>query len=441
MSDAIDLWTTVEDVVTHLRRSPSWSPGSVFTIDNRGLTSAQGNRRPETRRNPPGHLGIRPMSPWERTWFLLSDIPRPYTTNPLPGRNAWFVRDGSYTTALAPWIGPGIDRKTALSRVAPTPWARLSADSKARNNVLKRASQTQWNLLATAGELRETCEMITGMAVGAANSYRRYRNASGLEGFKGNLLSSYDRWIAASKQGGESWIKRGLREVKAQGLRDVTRQGLESFRDKWMLYQMGMRPLAYDVGQACDYLNGLPPDALPTVMLKSGASEEYSYVVRNVPQNTDIVIPVRVYGEVQTHYVLYCQKTPSGMSTATALGLNQGLSTAWELTKLSWLVDYVVDVGGWLQAWYGRDHVSFLMGCKSTIWRSQIDVTGQLELLAPDVTWGVRLKPMAAIDAGDFEREVLHSLPVPGVVPNLKELTGVRKALNAIFALSHLVKG
>lgn len=435
MSSAVDQLQVQHTTTWSLRIENSMDPGHYFWDTQVGYLTIDGHKRPETVYNPPNDIGLRAMSNWSRSWLRVSQPLRPLSTKSTVGYPVGIISSGSRISALGFTYLTGTWQD--MDWVKPTPWSLVTSDSKARNNVLRKASQVKWDLLVTAGELRETADFVTDIARNTANAYIKYRNAGRLEGYKGDLLRAYDRWIADAKAAESklSWIKRGLMECKLQGLTDVTAKGLESFRDKWMSYQFGVKPLIADVGNMIEYFDQLPPESLPAVKLKAGAVSEYEYDLPGVRIWSTVEQNFQARGTVDTHYVLICRKTPTGMSTASQLGLNRGLSTAWELTRLSWLVDGLVDIGGWLQAWYARDDVSFVEGCKSTIWRGNVILKGEPVIINPTQTWDQKWKPVLLFEAGAFRREVLSSLPVPGIMPNIKELTGVTRCLNTLFGV------
>lgn len=402
-----------------------------------GSSTLSATVRPPTTHNKRNANGVRPMSAFHHGWCKMAEIPTPITTMTSGMYNIAIMPGSFYAGCLGQVPEPSTPNQ-AISLIKPTPWAFVSADSKARNAVLKKASQVKWDLLASAGELRETCEMIMGMAKQTANTYIRYRNRNGLEGYRGDLLKSYDRWISGAKSRGDTWIEAGLRDVSRQGLTSVTGKSLDAFRNQWMQYQMGVKPLMYDISQACDYFNGLEPDALPAVLLKAGAETESNQMYSPVDIFDIVTLKRIVRGRVMVNYRIICRKTPSGMSTASALGLNRGLSTAWELTRLSWLIDGMVDIGGWLKAWYARDDVSFVEGCKSTLWNARLEPLGKPQILGPNTWVGKPWDPKWLLECGYFERELLTALPVPGIMPDIKALTGVRQCLNTIFGLAGL---
>lgn len=444
MSGPVNLYDRTSGQTQRLILSPSWVPSYISDTSVNGWPSGIGRINPATVYNEPNRYGLRPMSAWNKRWLLVDEKPQPLSWRVEPGYNAWFARSGSSESAVCHDLLSGPNVTFGLDLLKPPALQLVRTDSDARNNVLKKASQVKWELLATAGELKETMKMLGDFCEATRTIYRRYLRESKLERYRGNLLKAYDRWNVGPPPGApkRSWLDIGLTEVHGQGLGDVTKANLESFRDKWMGYQMGVRPFLFDLENACDYFNALPPELLPAVRLASGASHEYSYpFVRNSFAAGNIELQLRVKGEYFVHYVVYCRKTPSGMSQATALGLNRSLSVAWELTKLSWLVDYVVDIGGWLKAWYARDDVSFVMGCKSTMWKSTVEQIGSPRFTQPGCTWEKKWSPMFFVDAGMFDRELLTSLPMPGILPNIKDLTGVARTLNAISALSHLISG
>lgn len=448
MTDAVDTTDVVMSTVEYIKLSPSWAPSVISVQENSGYRRILQHKRPETRRNPPAPRGgLRRPSDWYNQWMNYAEVMRPLETRvKVP---AWHVVKGSKTTVFGRWVrSPG----WLLDQIEPPPHVKFAAQQWATTEVLKKASQTKWDLSVSAVELRETTDMIRELCRSAANAYRQYRNAAGLEGFKGNLLSTLDRYDKRAKnrtrkqqrelgpntEVGNNVLSELVRDARAQGLRDVTSKGLERFRDQWMQYQFGIRPLAGDINNALEHLanDGWAP---PAMILRAGKEVDYKRQLE-----VDIYPSFRAYvlvrGSVQVHYSLVVQMTDEADSMATQLGLNRPLVTLWEGTRLSWLIDYAADVGSVLEAGYARSLTRFVSGTMSTLWKGSAE-PARVVILDPAQEWVQKFDPRYVLEGGRFDREVLTSLPAPAFIPEIKSTLGVKQALNATFALSNLLRG
>lgn len=446
MADAVDTTDIAISTAEIIRLSPSWAPSVISVQENSGYRRIVKQRRPETRRNPPAPKGgLRQPADWYHDWMNYAELPRPLETRPKPGVQAWHVVSGSKTTVFGRWI-----RSPAwlLDKIEPPPHVLFASREWAKTEVLKKASQTKWDLSVSAVELRETTDMIRELTRSAMNAYRSYRNAAGLEGFKGNILSTIDRYERRANRRtrndrgnpdpGNTWYTELMRDASAQGIKGVSKKGLERFRDKWMEYQFGIRPLAGDISDAMDHLSndGWAP---PAMILRAG--KEVAYKRRlDVGIYPSFQARVMVRGSVQTHFSLVVQMTDEANSMVTQLGLNRPLVTLYEAARLSWLLEYVVGVGSWLEAGYARSLVDFKSGTVSTLWKGAAD-PAEIVILDWAQEWVKKFDPRYVLEGGRFTREVLTSLPVPAAIPEIKSTLGVKQALNSLFALSNLLSG
>lgn len=430
--------------VENLILSPSWDPSYERHATNDGRLTVVLDRRPPTVRNPPAPPGgLRPPSAFSHEWFRYTERPMPFETRPKPGHRSWFLKSGSFATAYGWQLPDPRDpggRAGCFSAIAPPPHVLFTAREWAKNAVLKRASQVKWDLSVSAVELKETMALTRDLARDIANTYRRYRNTGGLENAPDNLLNAIDNAARrADRRGSGNWATELFKQPTFSGLGRAGRAAMERFRDRWMQYQFGIRPTVGELQDACSYLSSLGDEAAPAVILRAGKSVPFRRDV-NLDQGTLFRTVARVSGNVGVHYSLACRYSALGNSAFTALGLNRPLVTAWEATRLSWMVDYVVDVGSWLEAGYARDNVVFSSGTVSTLWTGASTPLRVINL--DDASeWVREFSPRYLLEGGRFEREVLTALPLPGIIPEIKSLTGIRQALNSIFAMTNVVKG
>lgn len=430
----------VEDLIL----SPSWDPSYERHTPNDGLFSVTLARRPATVRNPPAPPGgLRQPSGFEHEWFRYTERPMPLETRPKPGHQAWFLKSGSFATAYGRKLPdpqqPG-GRAGCFDTIAPPPHVLFAAREWAKTAVLKKASQVKWDLSVSAVELKETMGLTADLARDIANTYRRYRNTGGLENAPDNLLNAIDNAARrAHRRGSGNWATELFKQPTFKGLGSAGKAALERFKDRWMQYQFGIRPTVGELQDACSYLSNLGEESVPAVILRAGKSVPYRRTV-DLEQGTYFKTIARIDGSVGVHYSLACRYSSIGSSNFTALGLNRPLVTAWEATRLSWMVDYLVDVGSWLEAGYARSNVLFSSGTVSTLWKGSSTPLRVINLNS-ETEWVREFSPRYLLEGGRFQREVLTSLPLPGVIPEIKSLTGVRQALNSIFAMSNVVKG
>lgn len=110
-----------------------------------------------------------------------------------------------------------------------------------------------------------------------------------------------------------------------------------------------------------------------------------------------------------------------------ALGLATNPATAWEGVPYSWLIDYVVDVGGFLAATVATQGLSFVTGTESRKLNLSTLITKEIEV--PSLSNYARDR---CVYTGEFyNRRVMTEFPTPSLEFVFKDLT-ITKALNVV---------
>jgi hypothetical protein len=144
---------------------------------------------------------------------------------------------------------------------------------------------------------------------------------------------------------------------------------LKTAADTWLEYRYGLMPLIYLIGDVVELVrkserNGFNPDTIRSV--RASVSDEY--IEENSAQSITVPaaytkfhgtkekkVSVNAYASVQ-----YRQSKPK--STADKLGLSPRMwpETAWELTRLSFVVDWLFTIGPWIQSHRSKPEIEVL---------------------------------------------------------------------------------
>lgn len=188
----------------------------------------------------------------------------------------------------------------------------------------------------------------------------------------------------------------------------------KQYASVFLEYQFGWKPMINDIGSAIDVLQGPIPQAR-----FRGASRhnpglvDTTYAGKPAFCNYDIGV------------ALQCDVVVSNPNLwlANQLGFVNPAAIAWELIPFSFLVDWFVPVGSFLDAY-------------SAFWGLSITnchITRRLEiyLAQNDYSW-----PMTIKEKGwRLQRDVVTNFPIPSVVarlPDLKSLAGKAASLTAL---------
>ena len=218
---------------------------------------------------------------------------------------------------------------------------------------------------------------------------------------------------------------------------------LERIVEGWLVVQFGLKPLCYDIYDGTVWLShAQQAETLRlTVKVRGGASSEQDVQTRSCRfggNGATYDIDAVVRQSVGVHYA--CDyEIPTKATIPEQLGLYNPASIAWELARFSWMVDYVVDIGGWLNSMMAAQNTRFVEGTKSVIQRAGlvefrdvsqppvVPIQGDLDSLG------------ALLQVEDFQRTVLNHGVMPSFLPGIRNKMNLDRLANSMAALTTLV--
>lgn len=419
-----------------MRYRGSWyPPGQYNTVPLSWVQRSQAVQCPPTTSNPQVH-GIRAMAPWNKRWFRSHCIPSSWSiSQQIPGGSMDYEYSGVTPLSLAPSTTHPGEFWDLVTRWWPSsPVMEFSADQEARTSTLNKLSQKKWDLGVTALELRQTAGLVTDLAKGMTKTVENLVNS------RHNARQQVDSFFRKVREHGS--FDKAAEQV---GMTDV--KLLDTLKDRWMQYQFGVRPLLNDVDNATTYLADKLAQGTPMIVrAKAGAERVDTYMgSRNCSGDGMGLLNIRprIEETCQVHYSVVYEMPTGQVSDLTSLGLDNPWNVGWEVARLSWMVDYVVGVGDWLQSFTAANGLVFREGCRSrlrklavTEWiTEQGPVSGKVVLeRAPDLS-------RVYFDYGDFKRELLETRLYPAVVPSIKSTLGLTQLANSLFAMSNVLGG
>lgn len=228
-----------------------------------------------------------------------------------------------FAAANTRWTGEFVP---AFDVTLATPAINDSLRDAAVLSAAANASQAAFDVSTWLGEFRESVETLgdigtrlfhaAGLMADAAHDLatiaRRMRHPRRLRKFRGNPRSVWDQ-----------------------------------FSDLWLLGRYGVRPLIYDFYSAQKAMEVLLKG---TAIVRGRGFQQESISlskVRVVPidTKTDVTWSETITGTRKYYGMAYCRFSDS---TSAAFQYNP-LVTAWELTPYSFIVDWFIDVGSWVQ--------------------------------------------------------------------------------------------
>lgn len=189
----------------------------------------------------------------------------------------------------------------------------------ARLEALSKFNQRDFDLGTAWKERGKTVQLVHGVAVTAIDALKAIRKRSGRE-----LLNALGLDHSAAK---------------ARGVVDAS-----------LAYHYGMKPLLQDVAGAVQALTRLPPEQW-RILAKGAQADERS---RSKLVALGSFMPYNALSRLRlsnrTKISAVQRPLTREQDMLWALGLDNPLGTAWELTPYSFVADWLIPVGDWLGA-------------------------------------------------------------------------------------------
>ena len=276
-------------------------------------------------------------------------------------------------------------------------------ENGARTRFLNAVPSQDMQLGASLGEFRET---VTGVADLGVDMMRAL---SGIASAVGHTK----RTIVDELMGRPA---RGTRARKA------FKPAAREIRSQWMAYQLGVKPTLSDIEDATYVIDdAIAGGSRPAeVVYRKG----FKTLTPNVPVKAAIGMNGGLVGsisiEARCHIASRYLVSDSGMVRLQRLGLTNPASVAWELLQFSWMVDYVLSVGDWLNSFTADQGLAFMEGTISRFLRV-VDLDDfSFQSLTSDTTITGGERVGFTFDTGRFDREVLSSAIKPAFFPHYR---------------------
>lgn len=226
------------------------------------------------------------------------------------------------------------------------PALRDSMLNQSKMKVLEKIKGTKWNLGTFLGELPETQKWLVGATKEIVSAYRAVKRAN---------------WKSLKKQ-----AKRGRAYLRRRGLSEAGYTGAGKAAKRWLEWRYAVCPLVYDLD---DMLSALYDSATkPMISRSASGSKGYHQVLRVDDHATHKVVAV-TSGEGQNRVVVYYSVNLDA-AALKRLGLINLPAVFWELTPLSFVVDWFLPVGDFI------GHLDAMAGVKVVSTTSSLKAAG-----------------------------------------------------------------
>jgi len=213
------------------------------------------------------------------------------------------------------------------------------------NPLLGKINGDLANLANMLGEYKQTATMFQQ----AAGRFRRsvnYAKRAARQAKKGNVQGSYGSLRSALKSLGSA------AEGAAKAAFPPNRNGRPSLSNAWLQWHFGVDTLLQDIHSLCVELQEDAGRVKPLTVHKFTKSSKKAIDGASIPYSGDPTgtKTTFVYASFKRTLVAYVEFDSSELKLAADHGLTNPASLVWELTTLSFVVDWFIGIGEWLTA-------------------------------------------------------------------------------------------
>lgn len=305
-----------------------------------------------------------------------------------------------------------------------------------QNNLLgklrERVAGSSFNAGVALGEAPRSLKMIgdtTKQIYGAIKALKKGNVVKAAQTLFGNKQIKVSRLNAQASK-----VRNADTLVRVKGTPPIyLNSKKESLASNWLALQYGWKPLVSDIYEAAVFIDHQLRNPLVhrvVVRRKAGGRQDGNIVNVTLRTSPTVSIKHRVISTRQIVALL------SEVNTIRLSGLTDPASIAWELLPWSFVVDWVIPIGTWLE---NKSLANALTGTFVTT--SMLRITG---LLVSPVTTNAQIDSKLNYKGNTSSRvKVVRSvstslsIPVPEVRP-LSKVASMAHALNGIALLTTL---
>jgi hypothetical protein len=270
--------------------------------------------------------------------------------------------------------------------------------------VRLKLKSTDINLGVAFGERKQTARLLGSNATRIGNAFRHLR-------------------------GGKT--RRAMDELGISSRRRQPRGS--NVPAKWLELQYGWKPLLSDVYGAAKALEGRPKGDW-RVTAKVTKSREDTWVVQKLPAPTSNFDAHRCEARLFRSVFARIDALPQNEAiiSLASLGVTNPLSVAWELVPYSFVVDWCIPIGGWLES------LDALLGYGTTSYSSSFLAKAKWDdrgLSGGGSTWKTSNNFRGTKRMVYLNRSVSSSVPLPSI-PRFKDPRSLGHMANGLSLLA-----
>lgn len=322
------------------------------------------------------------------------------------------------------------------SEAASSEWAR-QAYALAYDRAMSGAKgAVTASVAANIAERKSSFDMITKRATQIHSAYRAIRKGDvrgfvTVLGFRKRATRKGTQWVRLGKGGRQFSIpnKRIIYSEKR------FKRNLQDSGSLWLEYWFGWAPLLGDVYSAARVLSDDVPDETLRNVFRGTGKTKRVYSNRIVAFGGKDVQTDNFSADYMASVQFTVTSRRENADKARKLGLVNPASVAWEVVPFSWLVDWFIPVGRFLESY--TDTVGFTYGnaFASTKRVCSRETTALFRTRVPTY-WSTQTS-----QAYSFDRTIHGTLPIPGLFDRKGTLlSSWTRAATAISVLAGFLK-
>jgi len=288
-------------------------------------------------------------------------------------------------------------------------------DELVSNKILGKIKNQKVNLGQVFGERHQAVRMVGDNAIRIASALKSLK--------KGNLS-------AAAKALSVSPLSRGA--VRRVGKFDP-RSTTDFVGRAWLEYQYGWKPLLDDVYGAAQAVAELPFQAHYNRVSAQSDKEFTNEAFSSDPIDGGVIVRSgKLTSTRKSKLTIFFTATDSTNRSLTALGITNPAAVAWELLPWSFVIDWFLPIGDFINTWDATNGVSFAQGSRTV----SINTKTVYRTESTSLSYG-RFSGLRVLEVFKMDRERVISFPSPHL-PSFKNPVSTGHALNALALLNAL---
>lgn len=283
------------------------------------------------------------------------------------------------------------------------------------NGSLRETKDQKVNLGVVFGERKRTADLILGTAENLKNAILDLR--------RGRPFQAISRLVGKDSKKADLLLKKLRRAPKDVG-------------GQWLALQYGWQPLLSDVYGAAEFL---AQKANEPVRTRISHSKTIRWYVNNVASIHGGTIPLyrRLRGRYTRKVVYYFSVSSQINKDLSALGIYNPLSVAWELLPYSFVADWFIPIGTFIDVLDATTGLTFQTGSSTEFTKATQD--WRIDGTSVHAGWRYNLSGKGSSSVVRCKRVALGSFPLPHL-PSFDTRIRPKRVANGLALIFQRIK-